>query len=364
MMVPTANQDRRQGHGMMRPEDDAYLAGLRDATTATLAAAIGPGPVALLDAPNQRNVGDSLIWAGETAYLRRLGVDVRYVSDLRGYVPADVRAALPAGTILIHGGGNFGDLWLGHQEHRERIVRDFPGHRIVQLPQSVWFRSERRAAEADRIIGAHPDFTLLVRDTPSQARAAEVLPRVHTAFCPDMALGWEPQPLDPPGRTRRVLVLARADQEHASGLRHVGPGWLPGLVVDRTDWRTDGPGRRRWQAARLVATLDHQRARVSRRVPVPPPGVAHRPVEAALATISAVNIAGGVRLFASARGAVVDRLHAHVMAALLGVEHVLLDNSYGKLRAVHDDYTGKFGTAHYASGLDEARELAARLWAA
>ena len=50
------------------------------------------------------------------------------------------------------------------------------------------------------------------------------------------------------------------------------------------------------------------------------------------------------------------------MATLLGIEHILLDNSYGKLRAIYDDYTGKFSTAHQVSGLDEARELAVRLW--
>ena len=347
----------------MRPDDRAYLAELRDASAAVLAGTIGPGPVALLDAPNQRNVGDSLIWAGEVAYLRRLGIEVRHVSDLRGYVPADVRAALPTGTILIHGGGNFGDLWPGHQEHRERIVRDFPDHRIVQLPQSVWFRSERRAAEADRVIGAHPDFTLLLRDTPSQVRAAERLPSLETAFCHDMALGWDPPYFDQLAHTtRRLLVLARADKEHASGLLDVAPDWVPGLVADRTDWHTGDADLWRWRAARLVATLSHQRARASRRVPVPALGVASTPVTAALAAINNVNIDGGVRLFAPARGAVVDRLHAHVLATLLGVEHILLDNSYGKLRAIHDDYTGKFSTAHYASGLDEARELADRLW--
>jgi exopolysaccharide biosynthesis predicted pyruvyltransferase EpsI len=348
---------------MMRPEDGAYLAGLRSATTTVLAEAIGPGPVALLDAPNQRNVGDSLIWAGELAYLRRLGIEIRHVSDLRGYLAADVRAAMPTGTILIHGGGNFGDLWLGHQEHRERIVQDFPGHKIVQLPQSVWFRSERRAAEADRIIGAHRDFTLLVRDTPSQARAAEQLPNVRAAYCHDMALGWEPPFFDQlAGSTRRMLVLARADKENASGLQDVTPDWAPGLVADRTDWRPDAAADWRHRAARLVATLSHQRARVGRRMPLPALGAANKPVAAALAAINTVNIDSGVLLFAPARGAVVDRLHAHVMATLLGIEHILLDNSYGKLRAIYDDYTGKFSTAHQVSGLDEARDLAVRLW--
>ncbi|MFI9487036.1 polysaccharide pyruvyl transferase family protein [Promicromonospora sp. NPDC052451] len=350
---------------MMRPDDHAHLAGLRDATASTLAAVIRPGPVALLDVPNQRNVGDSLIWAGTAAYLRRLGRDVRYAADLRGYVPADLRAAMPSGTVLVRGGGDFGDLWPGHQEHRERIVQDLPDYPVVQLPQSVWFGSADRAAQADRILGAHPDFTLLLRDTPSLARAAEQLPSLAARFCPDLALGWEPPRRERSvADTRRLLVLARADKETASGLHDVGPAWVPGLDADRTDWHAGGSEAWRRRAARTVTTLGHQRARVARRVPLPASGLANRPVAAALATINRAGIDAGVRLFAPARGAVVDRLHAHVMAALLGVEHVVLDNSYGKVRAVYDDYTGTFSTAHHASGLDEARELAARLWAA
>ena len=368
MMVSTASDpgtaiQTDRGTGMMLPEDHAYLAGLRDTTATTLAEAILPGPVALLDVPNQRNVGDSLIWAGEVAYLRRLGREVRYVTDLRGYVPADLRAAMPSGTILIRGGGDFGDLWPGHQQHRERIAVDFPDYPIVQLPQSIWFESPRRAAAADRILGAHPDFTLLLRDTPSLARAAEQLPSLAATFCPDLALGWEPPYFDQLGTaTRRMLVLARADKEHSSGLHAVGPDWVPGLDADRTDWQAGGA--RAWSrgTARLVLGLDHQRARVARRVPLPAFPAANRPVAAALTAINNARIDAGVRLFTPARGAVVDRLHAHVMATLLGVEHILLDNSYGKLRAVYDDYTGKFSTAHHASGLDEARELAARLW--
>src|SRR5215510_13090808 len=65
---------------------------------------------ALLDFPNHSNVGDSAIWAGERVYLRQYwGRDPSYVCEHN----LDTRAladAIDDGPILLHGGGNFGDV--------------------------------------------------------------------------------------------------------------------------------------------------------------------------------------------------------------------------------------------------------------
>src|SRR4051812_39777057 len=67
-----------------------------------------PGPVAILDFPWHHNAGDSLIYVGEKAYLEQLGYDVRYLTDQLHYDADALRRAVPAGPILMHGGGNFG----------------------------------------------------------------------------------------------------------------------------------------------------------------------------------------------------------------------------------------------------------------
>ena len=40
---------------------------------------------ALIDFPAHPNVGDSAIWLGERAYLRRRGADVAYTCDIKNY---------------------------------------------------------------------------------------------------------------------------------------------------------------------------------------------------------------------------------------------------------------------------------------
>ena len=34
-----------------------------------------------------------------------------------------------------------------------------------------------------------------------------------------------------------------------------------------------------------------------------------------------------------------DRLHAHILCLLMGIPHVLLDNTYGKVRSFHETWT-------------------------
>src|SRR5690606_32975830 len=227
----------------------------------------GAREVVIIDAPNQRNIGDSLIWEGELAYLRQLGVRVKYAADIRGYDPRDVRRKLPAGgVVLLHGGGNFGDLWQGHQKLRERVVQDLPDYRIVQLSQSIFFADANRAAQANSILSAHPNFIALIRDSLSMERAATQLPDVKVMFCPDMALGYTPE--STPASTlpeASVLAIARADHESASGLNDVPATWLNGVPFEKTDWAKVAGFSRQWKRARRIAWFDWQIKRVRRK---------------------------------------------------------------------------------------------------
>ncbi|MGW9113326.1 polysaccharide pyruvyl transferase family protein [Microbacterium sp. NPDC055683] len=344
---------------MLTGRDRSRLEALRARTRQTLLEAIGDvRDVALLDMPNQRNVGDSLIWAGEIAYLRDIGIRVAYTSDIGGYRVEDVRAAMPRGVVLLHGGGNFGDLWPGHQAHRERILAELPDYRIVQLPQSILFSSDESAARADAALAAHPDALVLLRDDESIERARVQLPSAQVRFCADMALGWDAPADAGPRRDGDVLVIARSDHESASGLAAVGRGWLGDGPVRVTDWGAIGGWAGvRWRIARAVTALDRRLVQASRRWGTPRLRIVHRLAEHAVARINEQNIRAAVALYAGSRLVVVDRLHAHVLACLLGIENIVLDNSYRKIGSVFDAYTGGFSTAVYASGVDDARSL-------
>src|SRR5262249_35385361 len=186
------------------------------------------------------NVGDSAIWLGQIRWLEQRRCRIVYTCEPETYSPVRLRSRLGHdGIILLNGGGNLGDLWPRHQSFREMVIRTFRDTRIVQVPQSVYFRDPARLAQAVTVFDAHPDLTLLVRDRQSLARARSAF-RAESLLCPDMAFGLDAlDSIEPPSVD--VLWLARTDDEAAPARTAPRPD-----SVRRMDW----PGEP-WTAFRI-----------------------------------------------------------------------------------------------------------------
>jgi len=303
----------------------------------------GHRSVAIVDFPFHRNAGDAAIWAGERAALSALGVDARYVADAWLYRPDRLREAHPDGPVLLHGGGNVGDIWPWAQERREQLLRDLPDRDVIQLPQSIHFSSQDAAARFAEVIAKHGRYTLCVRDADSRERGRE-LGAASVVLMPDMAFGLGPIRRRPRGTTP-VLVLARDDREAAGGLSRAS---LP-ATVRREDWRLG-----RWADAGWHVRRDAVRAA---RLLAGAPALARAsrpPLTRTYDGMARVVLEHGLDLLASADVVVSDRLHAHILCLLLGLPHVMLDNTYGKIGAFHRQWTQASATTWWATDPVEA----------
>jgi len=274
------------------------------------------GRFALLDYPNHENVGDSAIWSGERAFLKAHGREVVYVADLQSYSESGLRRNLGSeGVILFHGGGNFGDLYPHHQQHRERVIGTFADHPIIQLPQTATFRKDNNAARAREVYARHLNLTLILRDSSSLAYA-----RTHfvndSALAPDLALDTATQ----------VAVVDWVGKRSAS----------PYVVARRIGLLAMGS-----LHARLPATLS----------PLQPW------IERSFDELARRRVEYGYRLLRSARVLVTDRLHGHILALLLGVPHVLLNDRYDKVGRFYR--TWSFGNPLVKFAATPAEALAA-----
>jgi exopolysaccharide biosynthesis predicted pyruvyltransferase EpsI len=84
---------------------------------------------------------------------------------------------------------------------------------------------------------------------------------------------------------------------------------------------------------------------------------AHRLWRANAATFAPLAEAWALRgcsILARGRVVVTDRLHGHILSLLQGIPHVAMDNSYGKVRAVHDTWTHESDLVRWADTPAEA----------
>lgn len=281
-------------------------------------------PVVYLDYPVHLNFGDILIMRGTERFFADYGYRVITRAAYMNFT-ASVRRAVPADAVIVlHGGGNFGDLYPVHQHFRESVVRQFPEHPIVLMPQTVHFRSEQARQESAAIFRQHRNLLLMVRDQRSlEAVAGLFSPQV--LLMPDMAhqLWDEAHAPGDIGATGRV-DLRRADIEATARPGAEGEG----MAVDWIDfvpvWRRRLFG--------LILRLHYLEGRT---------GLHLGACRAWYAYCEALTERMQAR-FAPYGEVRTNRLHGMIFAALLGKKVVFDDNYYGKL----GHYAGQWFDRH------------------
>lgn len=270
-------------------------------------------PYALLDYPNHANIGDSAIYSGELAFLdHHVGRRPACVCTIESTVEW-LDEVLPDGPILLHGGGNFGDLWMPHQNFRHAVLARYRDRKVVQLAQSIHYRDPALRDETARLIAAHKDFTLLVRDRPSYDFATKHFDCV-VQMCPDAAMMmWRIDLPEPPQMD--LLAMLRDDHE---AVHDEARSWLMASYPFE-DWQAPNPWtlpiRILWKLMRSLpdgAPAMRLRERVYRRNAM-------------------IRVMAGAHQLGKGRRIVTDRLHVHLISSLIRRPHVVLDNSYGKI---------------------------------
>lgn len=284
--------------------------------------------VCLIDPPGYPNVGDSAIFMGELDYLEAHHPRAKLsFFDTDSYTPKAHRHIEDASVILLNGGGNFGDLWMHHQELRKAILRNFPHKRVVQLPQSITFAGEAELNETKALIARHSDFHLMVRDTRSQAFALKHFD-CPVILCPDMAFAMRPIQRKAPSVD--VHCLLRQDKEAASDHAAILAALTELKVTFGTEDWLDDP-------ATFARRLDRKLNLLTRDNP----GLtaSFRPqLLWARRFYARERMDYGVSLLSRGRYVVTDRLHAHILSTLMGVPNFVFDSFDGKVSAFHETW--------------------------
>lgn len=314
----------------------------------------GPGPFVLIDYPDSANAGDHAIWIGEKIFLKTLGIEVAYQCSLETYDKVAMAKALAAGTILMHGGGNFGDTYIFHQ-FRHKVLTDFPNNKVVIFPQTAMFFTDIGIRQSAEYFAAHADVTIAVRDVLSfHILKKSFSPRHRIILAPDMAfmLQAQTQRIKP---TFGIVWLSRTDFEgvygdtilktvepkqlhqqnihlgrHEDGIPAVAKGEVAGSMLLVTDWyrcTLDQKGLAQYQA------LDFDQR-------------------------SLFWLRRASRILSLGHVVITDRLHAHILCTLAGIPHILLNNSYGKNVSFFETWCRPLDLCQLARSAAEAWALA------
>ncbi len=295
--------------------------------------------IILLDYPNNTNVGDSLIWLGEIAYLQSRNLIPAYVCDVKNYDAKILRNIIHSkSVILMHGGGNFGTVWTEIHNFRLQVLSDFPHIPIVQLPQTLHFDDALKTKEMAEVIEKQGNFTLLARSKPSYEFARGHF-SAKTHLCPDMAffIGAIENHNKP---VVDRFVLARTDHESSNTFLEQVKGMSHQQSLDIADWLTPS-----WQERFLHRIEIHSRwirAFIDKH---------NIWLFYLWNLLSRYRLKRGVGLLARGHIVITDRLHAHILSVLLNIPHVIVDNNYGKIGNFHRTWTSNHVKTKFISDI-------------
>lgn len=269
-----------------------------------------------VDLPYYANVGDVLIWEGTERFLRRNHINVVYSGSWDTF---DFRPIPEEITIVMQGGGNFGDVWDPPQQFRLKVVENYPMNKIILLPQTIFYYSEERMKEDAAVFAKHPNLTICARDHDSYQLACEYF-KNDVVCLPDMAFCIPVKKLRrglKKVKNGKQLFLKRIDKEYKlSEYERSIPH-----NAEVHDWPTLEKEQDYLRIMQLLLQKRYGLARLKLSCVVD--GYARFFLKPRLIRVGVTFLGQYERVYST-------RLHGAILSVLLGKPCVFLNNSYGK----------------------------------
>lgn len=154
----------------------------------------------LLQTPVHNNIGDQAIAYAEIKFLTtkfpQYKLKIVNELQLKSALKKIARKATNNDVIMIHGGGNMGDIWPGYEEQRQQIFYWLKYKKIVSFPQSIRFLTNYSdlAKKSKEIYSEAHDITLVARESTSYDKMKSFFgAEMHILYTPDIVISLNPQ---------------------------------------------------------------------------------------------------------------------------------------------------------------------------
>lgn len=281
-----------------------------------------------LDLPYHSNIGDSLIWKGAEDFLKSLPYKCLLRTSFQTFTFPELKKET---IVLLHGGGNWGDLYAPHNELRRNVVKRYPDNKIIILPQTVYYDGIRNARNDAKIFRQHKHLTICARDKYSY-RFLKAFGFCENIFLmPDMAFHINVEELKQYYKLplHKDLIFQRVDKEKTN-MNVVNALTDSYDVSDWPDYEKTEP-----QVEYLYELIKE--------------GNYKDADEYAVNTYLPARVGTGVEMISQYDKVFSNRLHGAILSILLGKEVYIFDNSYGKNSQYYDTWLRGFNNVHLLS---------------
>ena len=164
-----------------------------------------------LEAPSHGNIGDHLIYLGANEIFNSL----QHKCLSKGTIYNDYSKIKDNTILLLHGGGNFGDLYRGAVLARQEIIEQFPENKIIILPQTITYTDVSLLEKDAEVCKRHQNLHICARDKVSFELLQKYFYNNHIYLIPDTAYGLFPLMKKVTAKSKKNigLHLARYDNE-------------------------------------------------------------------------------------------------------------------------------------------------------
>lgn len=271
--------------------------------------------------PYYINPGDTLIWQGTLDFLKECKYRCLGTCGWDEYRHIPLRKDT---VILILGGGYFGDVWRNAWNSVMETITEYPDNPIILLPQSIYYENQDLAMKDSSSLSKCRNLTICARDDSSYEFASGIFNN-RVILVPDMAFHINTEDLKRwcVKSTGRDLLLRRNDKE----LTGIGDNLIGRDRIDCSDWplmESSLP-----VELGIVYRIYRLLKKVGSRLAF------DLEQKLMLHCQKRTILKESVRFISSYDTIYSTRLHAMILAFLLGKDIRIIDNSYGKISACY-----------------------------
>lgn len=175
--------------------------------------------------PNHGNMGDQAIAYATEKYLREnfkeYDILEFHKNEIYKYAETIKMLLNEDDLIVLHGGGNLGNLYMPEENARRFIIKNFPKNKIISMTQTISFTKDDEGQEelgkTKEIYNNHKDLTIIARENFSFKIMKEELVNCKIINNPDIVFYLSDTFNDNIENRKNIMTCLRSDKESILG---------------------------------------------------------------------------------------------------------------------------------------------------